>query len=441
MTASEKTSSRSGFLQAVAALVLAGIGLASSVYLTHVYVRVSEALKVGTDYDASCNFGDRANCVTVAASDYAAVFGIPISVWGLEFFGLAIIVVLGSQFRVVKHGDSLLFVLSCLGVPAIITLAYISAVVINSFCPVCVAVYAVVIAMILLFGIPNIKRLGAFVVEGPVEFFRLATRGNRFVFTILGALIVASQLFWLPPVFERSAHGTTARRATTGAKPGSWLGLPASKNTLGPVDAPIRIEEFTDFQCPYCGKAHEVMLEVMERFPGKIHLIHRDFPLDHQCNPMVEQLFHPDACNAAYFAHCAAEQNLYWPFEAHLFAEQKKLKPAAMLSFAETVGINTTQMKACVASDAAREAVLSDIKEGTARSVQGTPTLFVNGELIVGIRPIDFWERKIKRLLEDASGPDPTSPAASNSAEFNPDGSLAPPASGSPAPAASGEPH
>ncbi len=420
-------------------LALLGTGFASSAYLTNLYVDATEALQGGAKLESFCNLSKGVNCETVAASEYSAFLGIPISVWGLEFFGLAMAIVLASHFRLLplKRWDSLLFALSCIGVPVTVVLGYISVTVIQSVCIMCLVIYAVNTAMVAVFAVPNRRRLGAFLTEGPAELFALATDANHRVITALAVILGLSQFLWVPRIFGRPAHAADPAEtlaAVSNAKVGTWRGLPASRNTLGPVNAPIRIEEFTDFQCPFCGKAHEVMLEVITRYPGKIHLIHRDYPLDHNCNPAIQEPFHPDACAAAFFSRCAAEQDLYWPYEALLFQNQRKLKKAAMLSFAETVGLDTAKMNACVMSKTTHQAVLADIEEGIKRGVAGTPAFFVNGEAIVGARPIEFWEEKIQQLLREGT---PAGSAASASASPPASASASPPASASATPPAS----
>lgn len=411
-------------------LALLAVGFASSVYLTNLYIEATEALKGGTKLDSFCNLSQGVNCETVAASEYSAFLGIPISVWGLEYFGLAIAIVLASHYRLLslKRWDSLLFALSCTGVPVTIVLGYISVTIIQSVCIMCVTVYVVNTAMVLLLAGLNRSRLKEFVREGPMELLALATHANHRVVTVFAVILGLSQFLWVPRLFARPTHGEDAAStlaAVSNAKTGTWKELPASRNTLGPVNAPIRIEEFTDFQCPFCGRAHDVLLEVVTRYPGKIHLIHRDFPLDHHCNPAIPEPFHPDACGAAYFARCAADQDLFWPYEALLFHNQRKLKKAAMLSFAQTVGLNTTALQTCVESKVTHQAVLADIDEGIKRGVAGTPAFFVNGEAIVGARPIEFWEEKIQTLLGLAP------PASASSATLST--SAAPPSSALPA--------
>lgn len=420
-----------------AAVTLACVGFATSVYLTNLYVEATEAMAGGGSVDSFCNISKGMNCETVAASEYSAFLGVPISVWGLEFFGLAAVLVLLAHFKVLplKKWDSLLFALAASGVPVTIVLAWISVSIIKSVCIMCMLVYVVNTLMLLLFGVPNRNRLGAMLQEGPKELLGYVMDPKHRIAAIVVVLVALSQFYWVPRVMGREAHAASPQPpAATGAKPGIWLGQTVSRNTLGPENAPIRIEEFTDFQCPFCGRAHDVMLEVVKKHPGKIHLVHRDFPLDHNCNPGITEQFHPDACGAAFFARCAAEQDLYWPFEAMLFHNQRKLKKASMMSFAEQVGLDTTKMETCIKASTTHEAVLADISEGLKRRISGTPTFFVNGEAIEGARPVEFWDEKIQSLLANPSGSSsaPTGSAPTGSAPLPASASAPSPSSAAP---------
>ena len=429
---SDRSSERPSTLLAIVALVLLGIGFASSIYLTNLYAQVTEAMNGGS-VDSFCNISEGVNCESVAASEYSAFLGVPISVYGLQYFGVAIALVLASLLRIlpIRRWDSLLFTLSCTGVPVTIILGWISVSLIESVCVMCVTVYVVNTLMVLTLGIPNRKRLGIFFKEGLLEFIGFALDGRRRAASVVATLLVLSQFFWIPRLMGRETHTANASKPPAGvknAKSGTWMGMPASRNALGPANALIHIEEFTDFQCPFCGRAHDVILEVVKRYPDKIRLEHHDFPLDHHCNPGIKSQFHPDACGAAFFARCAAEQDLFWPYEAMLFHNQRKLKKASMLSFAGQVGLDVDKMNACVTLESTHRAVLADIEEGIKRGISGTPTFFVNGETIVGARPIEFWDEKIQSLLNGE-------PAASTSAQPLPVPEPAPePASSQPAP-------
>jgi len=101
----------------------------------------------------------------------------------------------------------------------------------------------------------------------------------------------------------------------------------------GPKDAKITIVEFSDFECPYCGAAHDTVEQVMTTYAGKVRLVYRQFPLS----------FHPHAAKAAEASLCAADQGKFWEYHDVLFKNQKKLEPTELKAHAsEGVSKNAT---------------------------------------------------------------------------------------------------
>jgi protein-disulfide isomerase/uncharacterized membrane protein len=372
-----------------ASLLLIGVGLGSSLYLGNLYLSVHRP--GAGPVDSFCALSESINCVTVATSEYSSFLGLPIALYGIEFFLVLVLVVLLSELRLwaLRSWDSLVFVASLLGLPVCGVLAWISATRIHSFCLMCCSIYAAVLLLFLATAVFSGRRLPALLLDGPRELLRLLPTPFGGLLATLALGLVISQFFWVPGLLRAQSMPL-----------GSYRGQVTSGLTMGPADAPITVEEFTDFQCPYCSRAHMVMMEVMKRHKGKIHLVHRDYPLDNTCNPKITRPFHPQACRAAVFARCAAAQNKYWPFEEMLFSNSAFLSDNDLKRFAEKARIDLKRLEACVDSPTATELVQKDIAEGMRRGLRGTPTFFVNGKRFEGLRPLSFWEQKIAELTE-----------------------------------------
>jgi protein-disulfide isomerase len=296
-----------------------------------------------------------------------------------------------------RRWESLLFDASLLSLPICGVLFWISVTRIKSVCIMCSIVYGVIVLLVLLLGLANRRRIGALVTEGPKELFRWLSSVKVGAGFSLICILFLSQVYWMPKLLQAGAAGAVMYGREDGS---TWAGHPTFGLNLGSTKAPIFIEEFTDYQCPFCGMAHEVMMQVLHKFPGKIHLIHRDYPLDNACHPELKRPFHPNACEAAYYGRCAARQGRYWPMEAHLFHNREKLDKEHLDEYARKVGLDMDKLASCLKDPQIREAVVKDIKEGIQREVKGTPTIFINGEKIVGKRTAEFWEAKIKKLLD-----------------------------------------
>ena len=153
----------------------------------------------------------------------------------------------------------------------------------------------------------------------------------------------------------------------------------------GPKDAPVTIVEFSDFECPYCGAAHDTVEQVMSAYAGKVRLVYRQFPLS----------FHPHAEKAAEASLCAADQGKFWEYHDVLFKNQKKLDPTDLKAFAGEVGLDVQKFTQCLESGDKKKVVDADQQAGLAAGVGGTPAFFINGIFLNGAVPIDEFKKII----------------------------------------------
>ncbi len=160
----------------------------------------------------------------------------------------------------------------------------------------------------------------------------------------------------------------------------------------GSASAPVTIIEFSDFQCPYCGRFFTDTLPQIEQNyidTGKAKLIYRDFPLS----------FHPNAEPAAEAADCAGEQGKFWEMHDKLFGNQASLSDANYRQWAADLGLDTTQFNSCLDSKKYASEIQNDIQDGQAAGVSGTPTFFINGNKVVGAQPYSVFEQAIDAAL------------------------------------------
>src|SRR6185295_6445276 len=142
----------------------------------------------------------------------------------------------------------------------------------------------------------------------------------------------------------------------------------------GPATAPVTIVEFSDFQCPYCGKLTPTLKQVEEKYGVKVRIVFRQFPLN----------FHPFAQKAAEASLCAADQNKFWEMHDALFANQQALAVEQLKAKATELGLNAEQFNSCLDSGKTAAVIQADVKDGAAAGVNGTPAMFINGRFING---------------------------------------------------------
>jgi protein-disulfide isomerase len=158
----------------------------------------------------------------------------------------------------------------------------------------------------------------------------------------------------------------------------------------GDESAPVTIVEFSDFQCPFCQRVQTTLMEILNKYKGKVRLAYRDFPLDQ---------IHPDARRAAEASRCAGEQGKFWEYHDALFTDIKKLSAKDLAAHATTVGLDVKKLEACVESGKYKQPVQDDIDAAGASGVEGAPAFFINGVFINGAQPFAAFQKVIEDEL------------------------------------------
>ena len=173
------------------------------------------------------------------------------------------------------------------------------------------------------------------------------------------------------------------------AVPIQTLGSPV----IGPANARITLVEFSDFQCPYCSLAVAQINATLKAYPNDVRLIFKQYPL-------LE--LHPAAAIAAAAALAAHQQGKFWPMHDVMFANRARLSRQSILTWARDLGLDLLRFNRDLDSDAVRKAVLRDMADGDKAGVEGTPTVFLNGQRYNGDLAPDAFklviEGELKRL-------------------------------------------
>jgi protein-disulfide isomerase len=163
-------------------------------------------------------------------------------------------------------------------------------------------------------------------------------------------------------------------------------GAPAQ---AGSKDSKIKVVEFSDFECPFCSKAADALNQLKAHFGDKIHVVFRQFPLD----------FH----KAAQLAHQASlealAQGKFWQFHDLLFKNQKALSREDLEKYAGEVGLDLDKFKKALDEGTHKAAVDADIALGGKVGVDGTPTMFINGERVNNPSDFEGMKTKIEGML------------------------------------------
>jgi len=133
--------------------------------------------------------------------------------------------------------------------------------------------------------------------------------------------------------------------------------------------------EFSDFQCPYCKQASGAVKRLLETYGGSVRLVFKQMPLS----------IHPDAFKAAQASVCANEQGRFWEFHDLLFGSND-LSVESLKKYAAGLRMKMNEFESCLNSEGSSASVKRDMQEAIRADVQGTPTFFVNGRILRGMR-------------------------------------------------------
>lgn len=384
--------------------------------------------------------GAPSGCDTVARSAYSKIAGVPLAAYGFVLsLALALLIGLGAtgedSFR--SAAAALALVALALALAVDLALLLVQAVAIKAFCRLCLATYAVN-ALALWCLVPARRSLG--VLRGVAS-----TPQGRVLLTswVLGSLAVTAgvagtewglrareasrtaSLLGLPAPsaapaptpnapevtapegsdlrkYQEAARSAAARaqelqtilddpqkleqyfteRANKEyeASPVYPLKLDGTP-VKGSDKAPLKVVEFSDFLCPFCQRLAAALEGYLPQTAGRVALYFKNYPLDTECNPHLQQQVHPGACLLARGSICADEQGRFWQYYGRVFSQElRNPQRADVLKMAGEVGLDTGALDACLDATKTKDRLAAEIAEAKASGVGVTPTLFIQGK-------------------------------------------------------------
>lgn len=163
---------------------------------------------------------------------------------------------------------------------------------------------------------------------------------------------------------------------------------------FGKKDAPVTIVEYSDFQCPYCGRGYQTVKQVLKEYDGKVRVIFKHLPLD----------FHPMALPAAKYFEAIAKQSHEKAEKFHdmVFENQGMLKDKGEAYFdevAKKIGADVKKAKADAKSEEIAKRIEADTEEAKKFNISGTPGFIINGVSLRGAYPFPAFKEIIDQHL------------------------------------------
>ena len=400
---SDRSGGRLLQLLPLAGLVIALVALGLSIALACKH----EGLCTG---GTACLIGNVDGCAELGKSPHSRVFGTGLHIAWLGVFYYAFVTLLFLALLLQRGRDgaqqtfarivTLLTAVVVFGVVCDLFLAYVNFTVLDVPCLFCLYTYlcqlAILVAVVLLYTRTHRDEAAGF-----GEMFR----GLQAAWWApLGALVIALLTFIaLPAIYgtgspnaggdggpasldtqvasaERRAQLLRELRAFNTAD----LSTAGLQNYDGEDQAYIILHDWADFRCPHCLHAHEIIQAAQRRWPGRIKVYYRHFPLDQTCNPLVSRAAGGFSCNGAQAALCAP-RNIFPEFYHGVFEFQNAqipIIPDQLRRLTESLGGDWSAMVGCMGSAKTAAALQRDIKEAEVINVQSTPTIVVDGHIL-----------------------------------------------------------
>ncbi len=175
-------------------------------------------------------------------------------------------------------------------------------------------------------------------------------------------------------IFLKAPAGVTEKFTAPSRYP-AYEPLPGP--SAGPADAPVTLEIWSDFLCPFSARFSRSATELRQQYPDKLRVVFHQFPL-----PM-----HDGAHLLSEASLCADEQGKFWEYHDRLMGEQKKRDKEELAKLAQELGLDAEKFRACVDGGKNAAKTDADIALGKAVGVTGTPGFKINGRLSSGAMP------------------------------------------------------
>lgn len=389
---------------------LAALGLAAAGASTWVHYRILN----DPTYASFCDVNATFSCTEAYSSRYGAVGGVPVAVFGMIFFVfvLGLVALCSRSAAASRNLPGYIFASSTIGLAVVLYLAYASFVILKAVCVLCVGTYAAVIGLFLLSGSATRYPMTSLPTRAFGDLRLLLRTPSALAAAAAFVIAAGAAVAWFPgqsiaTVSADAADGFAAEQAPVAATLTAeqikqfedYLAQQPRVPLVVPAEgAAVVVVKFNDYQCPPCRQTFMDYKPVFAKWakeqPGKVRYVTRDFALERQCNAFVNQDLHPAACEAAVAVRLAREKGKAEAMEEWVFANQPSLTPESVKSAVATVA-GVTDYDARFA--ATLELVKADIAQGSALKVSGTPTFFMNGMRLPGLRAEYFdaaiaWE-------------------------------------------------
>jgi protein-disulfide isomerase len=228
--------------------------------------------------------------------------------------------------------------------------------------------------------------------EGAKRYLPFVIIGGVLVAVIVAVVLMSRPTTTNSATQQSSDAGANASQPTRGPMPGA-----PNPHARGGANAPVTLEEFSDFQCPACGGLEPGLRRVVNDYGERVRLVFRNFPLS----------MHRYAFQAARAAEAAGQQGKFWEMHDLIYDNQKEwseaMEPRVQFdAYATRIGLDVQKFKADMERQDLADRIKADYARGMSLDVHGTPTVYLNGRELVPNKLVT--EEDLRREIDAALG-------------------------------------
>ena len=377
----------------IAVFVLALIGFLTTIKLAVIY---HEANFNPYALPSFCSVNDLIDCDGVARTPESQFFGIPLAYWGLFLYAFIFLMLIADKLKNIKLFKFMevfknpLDYIASLGIIAFsisMILLCISLFEIKKLCILCALTY--VIDLLIALTALDYKNGGVVKAfkQSVTDFLEAIKNKAYLIAFIVVMLLAAGGLTYTTVTMKFAPQVKNARgfKEFIEAKTNKYA---VSGNILGNENAEIIFYSYTDYRCPIC-KVHNMMIYKLAKEIKNIKIIHKNLPLDTECNKYLTQPYHDGSCKMARYALAAQKQGKLWDIDNAFFQNIPANEPfdeQKMLKIAEDLGLNMEQLKKDADSPEIRQQILDEIDESFKQGINATPSMKIGNDVYIGLR-------------------------------------------------------
>ena len=377
--------------------VLALIGIITTIKLAVIYYNANFNPYALPSF---CSVNDFIDCDNIAKTTESQFLGIPLAYWGMFLYAFILLMLFVDKLKnykylkfleVFKNPLSYIGALGLISFAISVILLCVSLFEIKKLCILCAFTY------ILNFLIGWIASEGHFISAIKQSFtdFVDAIKIKKYFIAFVAVMVVAmgfltytATSFKFAPQVKRQLQF----KEFVKAKHNKYA---VKGNLLGDKNAKKIVYVYSDYQCPIC-YAHNIMMHKLAKEVKGIKIVHKNLPLDTDCNAYLQSPFHQGSCVDAKYAIAAEKQGKFWEMNDILFQNKPKTE-AEILKLIEKKDFDIEKLQEDANSIETSKQIKAEIDDAYKRGINGTPTTMINNNAYVGIKQYKDYVQWVKR--------------------------------------------